>query len=179
MRSHFFGGLAVGSVIASAAAAMTPQPAAALEFRFSFDGVSGTIKNLVDNKENQLPIIEVTSNPFSGELNTIYVGVGEISVSAGEITSMSWYGHSPTETYGNYMDLFFTRVSDGAIRGNFKGAGGEYSGPAVLSVVPPAPPFSVPGPLPRFGTAAAFVFNRKLRKRIKTSKTPQMMSAVA
>jgi hypothetical protein len=36
----------------------------------------------------------------------------------------------------------------------------------------------VPGPLPVLGVAAAFGYSRKLRKRIKDSKTPEIMSAI-
>jgi hypothetical protein len=36
----------------------------------------------------------------------------------------------------------------------------------------------VPGPLPLLGAGAAFGFSRKLRKRIKTSKSPEVMSAL-
>lgn len=36
----------------------------------------------------------------------------------------------------------------------------------------------VPGPLPVFGVAAAFGYSRKLRKRIKDSKTLEIMSAI-
>jgi hypothetical protein len=38
--------------------------------------------------------------------------------------------------------------------------------------------YDVPGPLPLLGVGAAFGFSRKLRKRIKTSKTPEVMSAI-
>jgi hypothetical protein len=37
---------------------------------------------------------------------------------------------------------------------------------------------TVPGPLPLLGLGAAFGFSRKLRKRIKTIKTPEVMSAI-
>jgi hypothetical protein len=40
-------------------------------------------------------------------------------------------------------------------------------------------PASVPGPLPLFGVGAAFAYSRKLRNRIKTSKMPEVMSAIA
>jgi hypothetical protein len=36
----------------------------------------------------------------------------------------------------------------------------------------------VPGPLPLLGVGAAFGYSRKLRKRIKTSKTPEVLSAI-
>jgi hypothetical protein len=35
-----------------------------------------------------------------------------------------------------------------------------------------------PGPLPLLGVGAAFGFSRNLRKRIKTSKSPEVMSAL-
>ena len=37
---------------------------------------------------------------------------------------------------------------------------------------------SVPGPLPLLGVGAAFGYSRRLRKRIKTSKTPEVISAI-
>jgi hypothetical protein len=36
----------------------------------------------------------------------------------------------------------------------------------------------VPGPLPLLGVGAAFGYSRKLRKRIKTNKTPEVLSAI-
>ena len=36
----------------------------------------------------------------------------------------------------------------------------------------------VPAPLPLLGVGAAFGFSRNLRKRIKTSKSPEVMSAL-
>jgi len=36
----------------------------------------------------------------------------------------------------------------------------------------------VPGPLPILGVGAAFGYSRKLRKRIKSSKLPEVMSAI-
>ena len=36
----------------------------------------------------------------------------------------------------------------------------------------------VPGPLPLLGVGAAFGFSRKLRKRIKTNNSPEVMSAI-
>jgi outer membrane protein assembly factor BamB len=42
----------------------------------------------------------------------------------------------------------------------------------------PMPMPQVPGPIPLFGVAAAFGYSRKLRKRIKTSKLPEVMSAI-
>lgn len=39
-------------------------------------------------------------------------------------------------------------------------------------------PSSVPGPLPLLGVGAAFGYSRKLRKLIKTSKKPEMISAI-
>gem|GEM_PF-1504792 len=40
-------------------------------------------------------------------------------------------------------------------------------------------PASVPGPLPLLGFGAAFAYSRKLRNRIKTSKTSEVMGAIA
>ena len=40
-------------------------------------------------------------------------------------------------------------------------------------------PASVPGPLPLFGVGAALAYSRKLRNRIKTSKTPEVMGTIA
>jgi hypothetical protein len=44
--------------------------------------------------------------------------------------------------------------------------------------VGPLPPCEVPGPLPLLGVGAAFGYSRKLRGRIKSSKLPEVMSAI-
>jgi hypothetical protein len=38
---------------------------------------------------------------------------------------------------------------------------------------------AVPGPLPLLGVGAAFGYSRKLRKRIKTNKSPEVLSAIS
>ena len=49
----------------------------------------------------------------------------------------------------------------------------DAQAPAGGAVVNP-----VPGPLPLLGVGAAFGFSRNLRKRIKGSKSPEVMSAL-
>ncbi len=50
-------------------------------------------------------------------------------------------------------------------------------GPTTLTIETASTSASVPGPLPALGAAAAFGFSRKLRKRINSSKLPEVMSA--
>ena len=49
----------------------------------------------------------------------------------------------------------------------------------IVQFVDPGSGDSVPGPLPLLGFGAAFAYSRKLRNRIKTSKTPEVMGAIA
>jgi hypothetical protein len=55
--------------------------------------------------------------------------------------------------------------------GDYAGCPGSCRGAVVL-------PDPVPGPLPLLGVGAAFGYSRRLRKRIKTSKTPEVLSAI-
>jgi hypothetical protein len=50
-------------------------------------------------------------------------------------------------------------------------------GPTTLTIETAPTSASVPGPLPALGAAATFGFSRKLRKRINSSKLPEVMSA--
>jgi hypothetical protein len=52
--------------------------------------------------------------------------------------------------------------------------GVNFFGANISSTVTPP----VPAPLPVVGAAAAFGYSRKLRKRLKISKTPEVMSAI-
>lgn len=59
-------------------------------------------------------------------------------------------------------------------------AGVTFDSIGTVSVTQtPITQFVVPGPLPLLGVGAAFAYSRKLRKRIKTSKTPQVMGSIA
>jgi hypothetical protein len=68
-------------------------------------------------------------------------------------------------------------VSKQPTSGDFTGlVPGDYAGcpgSCVVAVVNP-----VPAPLPLLGVGAAFGFGRRLRKRIKGSKTPEVISAI-
>ena len=55
---------------------------------------------------------------------------------------------------------------------------GEYLGADGISHGEVEDYAPVPGPLPLLGVGAAFGFSRKLRKRIKTSKTPEVLSTI-
>lgn len=55
-------------------------------------------------------------------------------------------------------------------------ATGEYAGCGSGTCLPVST--QVPGPLPLLGVGAAFGYSRRLRKRIKTSKAPEVISAI-
>ena len=80
-----------------------------------------------------------------------------------------------TTTFDEPYQIF--TVSKQSTTGNFTDFGvGDYAGcPGSCrgAVVNP-----VPGPLPLLGVGAAFGFSRNLRKRIKGSKSPEVMSAL-
>jgi hypothetical protein len=65
---------------------------------------------------------------------------------------------------------------------NFSSSATHYTGfcPVGLSINSDdqCSPVPVPAPLPLLGVGAAFGYSRKLRKRIKTSKSPDVMSAI-
>ena len=63
------------------------------------------------------------------------------------------------------------------------GESGNYSFKTLtdrrpITVKEPRVPGRVPGPLPLLGVGAAFGYSRKLRKRIKTSKMPEVLSPI-
>jgi hypothetical protein len=80
-----------------------------------------------------------------------------------------------TSTFDEPYQIFTVSVQ--STSGNFTGfAPGDYAGcPGSCrgAVVNP-----VPSPLPLLGAGAAFGFSRKLRKRIKGSKSPEVISAI-
>jgi hypothetical protein len=67
---------------------------------------------------------------------------------------------SKQPTGGNFQSL---------LPGDYAGCPGSCVGAKINQV---------PGPLPLLGVGAAFGFSRNLRKRIKTSKSPEVMSAI-
>jgi len=75
----------------------------------------------------------------------------------------------PYQLFTVAYDSTSTGTGESLKAGNYAGCPGSCKG----AVVP------APSPLPFLGVGAAFGFSRKLRKRIKCSETPEMMSTIA
>ena len=80
----------------------------------------------------------------------------------------------------NFDNVGFDRVEAVFDDPNF--AGINLLGSEVVvyaqAVIAPRSVAAAPSPLPLLGVAAAFGYNRKLRKRIKTHKLPDVVSAI-
>jgi hypothetical protein len=179
--------VATGSLLA-------PQAASALDFTFSFGGVTGLIENLV---EGQNTCTSTTPNAPACFVNVTNTGgrhpVGiytqdeddaSFTVVRGGgsffLVSADFEGDGPNSEFGGTGLLIF--CYPGSPRTRCAGysqpmgillsqaANGITAVVTFAAVQPPTPSStSVPGPLPLFGAAAAFGFSRKLRNRIKKS----------
>jgi hypothetical protein len=177
-------GVATGSLLA-------PQAASALDFNFSFGGVTGLIQNLIDNQINACDgtdacVVSVSAGAPTGVYSPRSPGPGFVtgfSVINGQINyggigvNSAWVGSSPDSlSYISFFSFGF---------GNNQGFVGDYdfASPGCqsgclsntnnygVSFTPATSSQSVPGPLPLFGAAAAFGLSRKLRNRIKVTRT--------
>lgn len=171
---------------------LTPQPASALDVTFSFGGVEGLIQGLTETGFGLLnlsfpSLVRVTSAPSPGLL-------GDYTVSpplpGGGPNGFTVVGGLPVTEFGNTVTwvgtnsngdlLSFLNLNPGTPVcgyginpqncGPYTGkldfvAGGGIQGPVQFASTP------VPGPLPVLGAAAAFGYSRKLRKRIKFSRS--------
>jgi hypothetical protein len=170
---------ALGSAVALAAATgwlLAPPAAFALNFNFSFGGVSGIITGLSTGQNSCVDpfkcTVEVTSSGvggvgtyrFTSSPDPSFPG-GFVVSSGGDLISTNWVGF-----FDPQMELRLGSRGFGRLL-SFDGDGiprDEDSGFLTFTPVPP-PAAAVPGPLPVVGAAAAFGFSRKLRKRIKGS----------
>jgi hypothetical protein len=180
---------------------ITAPPAHALKFNWSFDvtesndgsgpalgtgSVTGTIDGLVEgDNDGSAVTIQVISSPggnlLGGGWNLQSFGPGVVAqkgfnVSGGVVTLAS----AGFERNGYNEQLFF----GDSLAGNFfpeLGRASPYQdyrnvgGAVVYTRIDD--PVSTPGPLPLFGVAAAFGFSRKLRNRIKVTRTTVLSRA--
>lgn len=177
----------IAAVLAvSTASLLAPQAASALDFTFSFGGVSGLITGLVDNTANQVAGVTVSvlnSGTTSAPVGTYtYTEGSGFTVSSGAVQTASWAGFGAANLGGPVPDLGGVVIFQYVIAVNIIVHAYIYLASHFVqdaAITPPPesvafvarqqPASSVPGPLPLFGTAAAFGFSRKLRKRIKSS----------
>ena len=186
-RQHaFIAAIFTSSVLGAA------QPAAALDFTFSFRGVEGYLTGLVDNTTNQIPAtVFVTKSPSGqGEReyyywNTYTTG---FSVANGEIvadnTGMLFrsvppsaypdyagtYGGQPGANDGHGFDLALSDPGNNAIIPGFASAFFGFSNVESLddgSNCVITYKAAVPGPVPILGALAALRCSRRLRKRYR------------
>ena len=127
-----------------------------------------------------------------GSLYTLSFFVGSVSVfpstvivSLGGVPQGNFTNPSSTTTlqwekFGiNFIPLS-TSVNIAFFNGSDSSNGFSALDNVTLNLAdnPVPSPTSVPGPLPLLGVFGAFGYSRKLRKQIKTSKTPEGMSTI-
>jgi hypothetical protein len=183
--------MATGSLLA-------PQAASAVDFTFSFAGVTGLIENLVEGQNtcnNAAPnspacFVKVTNSSRSTGVGTYrwyeyasqWPDVGNFTVlrsgSSFFLVSADFEGDAPNNIDGGLLIFCYPGSPRGRCAGYSQpmgillsqAANGITAVVTFAAVQPPTPSStSVPGPLPLFGAAAAFGFSRKLRNRIKKS----------
>ncbi|MFN7899475.1 MAG: hypothetical protein ACK5N0_07385 [Synechococcaceae cyanobacterium] len=178
------------------------QPAAALDFTFSFRGVEGLITGLADNKNNQIPVsVEVTASPSGRGVRPYYYWSGSgISVANGEVISSpsgsgtlfrsvpissypdynGEYGGEPGANDGYGFDLWLgdPGVGSGPIPGTASLFG--LSNVEILddssNGVMTYKGVAVPGPVPILGALAALRCSRRLRQRSRSQAPTSVAS---
>jgi hypothetical protein len=164
-------GVATGSLLA-------PQDATALDFNFSWGGVEGLITGLVEGVNicagpPCVVTVQVAGSSGAPTGPYAFAGGGGFAVTGGSVVTADWLG-----LQGRVWRVEFLNQG----RGNFGWLNARFLGDDEVGAVSftSAPSSSaVPGPLPLFGAAAAFVYSRKLRKRIKgRSNKHQLLSPV-
>jgi hypothetical protein len=126
-------------------------------------GVTGTANAVQDG------FVWAAINPITLNAGTYLVGAsGEWDFDA-----YSYLGTVNIDTGYTYNGSRFTRGLPLAFPSESDGLQPGYFGANIS-----ASAAAVPGPLPVLGVAATFGYSRKLRKRIKTSKTPEVISAI-
>jgi len=194
MRNKLLSRLALGVV--ATGSLLAPQAASALDFTFSFEGVTGLIQNLVDNQINACNgtdscVVEVTGGLPAAGLGTYTYTYGTGFTVSGGVIQEGWDLDFPFWTGVRVRDSASAEIDAASEEFDFFGSAeidiigsvGTFSvymdalgqelwygsrGPVSFAAFQ-APSSSVPGPLPLFGAAAAFGLSRKLRKRIKDS----------
>jgi hypothetical protein len=185
MKSQALAGSALVALGVATGSLLAPQAASALDFTFSFGGVGGVeglISGLVDNTNSQVCdspsscVVSVSNPGLSGAAPGVYtyspVQSG-FDVQDGQII-VAWWGGliiDPIDP-GSQSYLVFQQAGTDSvgILGTICGLcsiSRPVQGPITFSADVP----SIPGPLPLFGAAAAFGFSRKLRNRIKVTRT--------
>jgi hypothetical protein len=108
----------------------------------------------------------------------LYLSGRGFTVSNGSIIGAFWNGNALNGEFLYVLSFnsFLTSNGDRRYVGSLQWDGQYVGGPlTVIAEEQPQPgPISgssVPGPLPLFGAAAAFGFSRKLRNRIKVTRT--------
>lgn len=173
----------------SAGSLLAPQAASALDFNFSFGGVTGLITGLAEGSNPCRPgsgcSVNVIDAGVSGAATGPYVyfenRLPGFTVTGGTIVSFGWEGFEPNGEKYNFKRGGKLLLGGGPESGFKPPVFGELAllplgvvnsefGPVTFTSAS-APPSAVPGPLPVLGAAAAFGFSRKLRKRIKGSSS--------
>ena len=160
----------------STASLLAPQAASALDFTFSFAGVSGLIENLVEGPNTcdatSSCIVKVTNNGGTGAATGTYFSQLGFQFFVGGGVVVSWVGNGTADAWpapgGSRLDLGAPSSLAFGVCSDPRDCPSTVSGPVTFS---PAPASSVSGPLPLFGAAAAFGFSRKLMNRIKVTRT--------
>ena len=167
----------IAALAVSTGSLLAPQAASALDFTFSFDGVSGLIQNLAEGNNicDGTDGCVVTVETAPAGLLTVgtydrFSGSGFFVSSAGVIETADWLGGRFGAAGGVIAELSFGESYSVGAGGASLLFDAEVAGPVTFAAVQP-PASSVPGPLPLFGAAAAFGFSSKLRNRIKVTRT--------
>jgi hypothetical protein len=159
--------------------------ASAAAASMQFNGASGYLAVITSQAENDF-IYNLVSSAFSttsgGWLGGKYPEGWLEGPEAGQAFSYTnWGGIEPNNNGYSYMvfgaPLFTIQPSQWADAGLGLPSVGD---PAIGFFVEYENPnyAAVPGPLPLLGVGAAFGFSRKLRKRIKSSTSPDVLSAI-
>lgn len=171
------------SAVAVLVALTSSSPASALDFSFVFsegsNSVEGIIRGLVEGQTVYPQFIEVTSSSIgaTGRYEWNEISTGGFRVVNGQITTAAWEGRFTQPPPDAYAALSLTGTVPFAQGYQVSCINNFLSCISVLSGANPTDetravtytPLTaeVPGPLPVMGSAIAFGFSRRLRKRIR------------
>jgi hypothetical protein len=185
-------GTSIAALAVSTGSLLAPQAASAVDFTFSFGGVTGLIENLVEgqntctfttpnapacfvnvtNTGGRHPVGIYTQDEDDASFTVVRGGGSFFLVSA------DFEGDAPNNIDSGLLIFCYPGSPRTRCAGHTQpmgilvsqAANGVTAVVTFAAVQPPTPSStSVPGPLPLFGAAAAFGFSRKLRNRIKKS----------